>query len=558
MTTRSVGRPAATSRGRGTGRRAGRGGGRTRGRSGDQGRGQGNGRNQNGNAVNDNILGDVSKGCTYKEFLACNPKEYDGKGGAIVYTHWIEKIDNEMQKLETKLWNHAMVEAGHATYTNMFHELARLVPHLATPEGKRIERDRNVRDDNKKTRTGNVFATTANPVRREYTGHFAKDCRVAPRNVNPVNARNPVARTCYECGSTDHIKSACPRLPPVREIKFQIELVPGAMPVAKSPYRLAPSELEELSGQLKELQDKGHVINGDGIHEDPSKIEAVKNWKAHRTPSEVRSFLRLAGRPMIRMCVNAKRDRYCDLGDRYWWPGMKKNIAVYKWEGIAMNFVTRLPRTSSGHDIIWVIMDRLTKSAYFLPVREDYKIERLARLYLNEDYKIERIIRLRGVPISIISGRDCRFTLRFWQSMQEALGTRLDMSTTYHPYTNGQRERTIQTLEDMLRACIKDRLKATRDRQKSYADKMRKPIEFSVGDYVLLKVSPWKKVVHFGKKWKLTPRLVGPFEIIEKVGPVAYRLDMPEELNGFHDTFHVSNIKKCLADPTLQVPLDEI
>nr|GEX45658.1 putative reverse transcriptase domain-containing protein [Tanacetum cinerariifolium] len=105
---------------------------------------------------------------------------------------------------------------------------------------------------------------------------------------------------------------------------------------------------------------------------------------------------------------------------------------------------------------------------------------------------------------------------------------------------------------------IKDRLKAARDRQKSYADKRRKPLKFSVGNYVLLKVSPWKGVVRFGKKGKLAPRFVGLFEIVEKVGPVAYRLDMPEELNVVHDTFHVSNLKKCLADLTLQVHLDEI
>ncbi|GJV33509.1 hypothetical protein Tco_1393909 [Tanacetum coccineum] len=104
---------------------------------------------------------------------------------------------------------------------------------------------------------------------------------------------------------------------------------------------------------------------------------------------------------------------------------------------------------------------------------------------------------------------------------------------------------------------IKDRLKAACDRQKSYADKRRKPLEFSVGDYVLLKVSPWKGVVRFGKKGKLAPRFVRPFEIIEK-GYVAYKLDLPEELDGIHDTFHVSNLKKCLADLTLQVPLDEI
>ncbi|GKF33468.1 putative reverse transcriptase domain-containing protein, partial [Tanacetum coccineum] len=189
---------------------------------------------------------------------------------------------------------------------------------------------------------------------------------------------------------------------------------------------------------------------------------------------------------------------------------------------------------------------------------------------------------------------------RFWQSMQEALGTRLDMSMAYHSQTNGQSERTIQSLEDMLRAVrcapfealygrkcrspimwtevgegqligpelvqettekfsqIKDRLKVARDRQKRYVDKRRKPLEFSVGDYVLLKVSPWKGVIRFRKKWKLAPRFVGPFEIIKKIGPVANRLDFPEELNGVPDTFHVSNLKKCLADLTLQVPLDEI
>ncbi|GJT39312.1 putative reverse transcriptase domain-containing protein [Tanacetum coccineum] len=267
-------------------------------------------------------------------------------------------------------------------------------------------------------------------------------------------------------------------------------------------------------------------------------------------------------------------------------------ITEWKWERIAMDFGTKLPRTSSGHDAIWVT-----------------------------------IIARHGVPISIISDRDNRFTSRFWQSMQEALGTRLDMSTAYHPQTDGQSEPTIQTLEDMLIACvldfggswdvrlplvefsynnsyhsnmrcapfealygrkcrspimwakvregqlicpelvqettekisqIKDRLKAACDHQKSYADKIRKPLEFSVGEYVLLKVSPWKGMVCFEKKGKLAPRFVGPFEITERIGPVAYRLRLPEELNGVHDTFHVSKLKKCLADPTLQVPLDEI
>ncbi|GJS54300.1 reverse transcriptase domain-containing protein [Tanacetum coccineum] len=300
---------------------------------------------------------------------------------------------------------------------------------------------------------------------------------------------------------------------------------------------------------------------------------------------------------------------YYDLRDRYWWPGMKKDIAeyvskcltclkvkaehqrpsgllqqpeipVWKWEGIAMDFVTKLPRTSSGHDTIWVIVDRLTKSAYFLPMREDYKMERLARLYLNE------IVARHGVPISIISDHDSRFTSRFWPLMQEALGTRLDMSTAYHPQTDGQSERTIQTLEDILRAYVLD-FRGSWDVHLSlvefsynnsyhssvrcapfealYGRKCRFLILWAevgvgqmIGDYVSLKVSPLKGVVRFGKKGKLAPRFVGPFEIIEKVGPMAYRLDLPEELNGVHNTFHVSNLKKCLADPTLKVPLDEI
>ncbi|GJV01760.1 putative reverse transcriptase domain-containing protein [Tanacetum coccineum] len=1132
---------------------------------------QGNVGNQNDNVVNENVQGNVGNvivngnrvGCSYKEFLACNPKEYDGKGGVVALTCWIEKMESvhvmsgcsidqkvkytagsfvskaltwwnsqirtlswevtvsmswndfkcmtiqefcpshEMQKLESELWNHAMVGAGHAAYTDRFHELAKLVPHLVTPESRMIERyvygfapqirgmvaatepkttqkavqisgaltdeavrngtikkvvkrgnvgepskDRNGRDDNKRTRTVNAFTTTVNPVGREDTGtwskcttcnsyhapggpfrtcynyncpsHLAKDCRSAPKNVNLVNARNPPVKACYECGSTDHVRPACPRwnrvqgpgenrpnqviannegqgrenqrnqargrtfmlgaeearqnpnivtgtftlnkhlattlfdsgadysfvfttfipllglepsdlgfkyeieiasgklvkidkvikgckleiegnifnidlipfghgsfyviidspevfpndlsgLPPIREIKFWIELTLGAMPVAKSPYRLAPSELEVLSGQLKELQDKffskidlrsgyhqlrvheddipktafrtryghfeftvmpfgltnapaifmdlmnrvcrpyldkfvivfiddiliysktqeehvehlrlvlellkkeklyakfskcefwlrevqflGHVINGNGIHVDPSKIEAVKNWKAPRTPTEVRSFLGLAGyyrrfienfskiaksltiltqksktfnwgeeqeyafqtlkdklcnAPVLALpdgsedfvvycdasgiglgCVlmqrgkviayasrqlkihennytthdlelgavvfalkiwrhylygtksviytdhkslqhifsqkelNMRQRRWIELFSDYdceirYHPG-KANVvadALSRKERVkpkrvrAMNMIlqssikdmilTAQKEAVDESDRIWVplkgdvrtlIMDEAHKSKYsvhpgadkmYYDLRDrpsgllqqpdipiwkwegiamdfDYKMKRLARLYLNE------IVTRHGVPISIISDSDSRFTSRFWQSMQEALGTRLDMSTAYHPLTDGQSERTIQTLEDILRVCLLD--------FGGSWDVHLPLVEFSYNNSYHSSVrcasfealygrkchSPimWaeKGVVHFRKKGKLAPRFVGPFEIIEKVGFVAYRLDLPEELNGVHDTFHVSNLKKCLADPTLKVPLDEI
>ncbi|GJX12674.1 putative reverse transcriptase domain-containing protein [Tanacetum coccineum] len=236
-------------------------------------------------------------------------------------------------------------------------------------------------------------------------------------------------------------------------------------------------------------------------------------------------------------------------------------IPEWKWEKITMEFVTKLPKSSSGHDMIWVFVDRLTKSAHFLPIREDYKMEKLAKIYTNE------IVARHGMPVSIISDRDGRFTSHLWQAFQEALGTRLDMSTAYHPQTDGGYASSLRYgfwwqlgyLSSINRIVqIRERLKTARSHQKSYADKRRKPLKFQVGDRVLLKVSPWKGVVRFGKKGKLAPRYVGPFEIVECVGPVAYRLMLPQELSCVHDTFHVSNLKKFLAEPDDQVPLDEI
>nr|GEX44331.1 reverse transcriptase domain-containing protein [Tanacetum cinerariifolium] len=170
---------------------------------------------------------------------------------------------------------------------------------------------------------------------------------------------------------------------------------------------------------------------------------------------------------------------YQDLKQLYWWPNMKENIATYvskclscskvkaehqkpsgllvqpeipewKWEKITMDFITKLPKTTNGYDTIWVIVDRLTKSAHFLPMRENDPMEKLMKLYMKE------VVARHGVTVSIISDLDGRFTSLFWQALHKALGTRLDMSTTYHPETDGQSERTIQTLEDMLRACVID------------------------------------------------------------------------------------------------------
>ncbi|GJW59302.1 putative reverse transcriptase domain-containing protein [Tanacetum coccineum] len=218
-----------------------------------------------------------------------------------------------------------------------------------------------------------------------------------------------------------------------------------------------------------------------------------------------------------------------------------------------MDFVLGLPRTLSGYETIWVIVDRLTKWAYFLPMKKTDSMEKLTQLYLKE------IVYRHGVPVSFISNKDSRFASGFWRSLQKALGTDVNMSTAYHPEMDSQSERMIHTLEDMLRAQltgpelireitekivqIKNRLLTACSRQKSYADVRRKPMEFSVGDRVMLKVSPWKGVIRFGKRGKLSPRYVGPFKIIDRVRPVAYKLELPRELQGIHNTFHISNLK---------------
>nr|GEY43210.1 retrotransposon protein, putative, Ty3-gypsy subclass [Tanacetum cinerariifolium] len=234
---------------------------------------------------------------------------------------------------------------------------------------------------------------------------------------------------------------------------------------------------------------------------------------------------------------------YQDKKKLYWWPNMKANITTYvskcltgarvkaehqrpsgllvqpvipewKWDNITMDFITMLLNSSQSFYTIWVIVDRLTKSAHFLPIRENDPLDKLARLYLN------KIVARHGIPVSIICDRDGRFTSNFWRSFQKALGS-----------------------------------------TKSYDDLKWKPIEFEVGDRVMLNpryVGPLKGVVRFDKRGKLNPRYVRPFKVLAKVGKVVYRLELPQELSRVHHTFHVSNLKKCYADEPLVMPLEGI
>nr|GEU44840.1 putative reverse transcriptase domain-containing protein [Tanacetum cinerariifolium] len=467
-------------------------------------------------------------------------------------------------------------------------------------------------------------------------------------------------------------------LPPVREIVFRIDLILGALPVVKSPYRLAPSEITAILPRIDDLFDQlqgaccfSKIDLRSGYHqlrvrEEDIPRTALRTRYGHfeftvmlfgltNAPAIFMDLMNRVCKPYLDKFVIVfiddvliyskseeehevhqktilellkKEKLYAKFSKRWiellsdyeceikYHPGKANMVAdaLCRKERLKLRRVRAMSITihsglktkileaqgeafkdlkawaewlrglethfDGGYDAIWVIMDILTKSTHFLPIREDYKTDKLAKIYINE------IVARHGVPVSMILDRDGRLVSHMWQALQETLGTRLDMSTTYHPETDGQSEHTIQTLEDMLYACvmdfggswdthlplvefsynnsyhtsikcapfedlyerkcrshviwtevgesqligpelvqettekiiqIKERLKTERSRQKSYADKRRRPLEFKVGDRVLLK-----------------------------------------ELRFIHDTFHVSNLKKCLAEPDVQVPLEEI
>nr|ABG66083.1 retrotransposon protein, putative, Ty3-gypsy subclass [Oryza sativa Japonica Group] len=394
-----------------------------------------------------------------------------------------------------------------------------------------------------------------------------------------------------------------------------------------------------------------------GIHYHPSKANVVADALSRKVYCNVAQI-----RPdQDRLCRELEKLRltvvqsgstkmYQDIKAYFWWAGMKRDVAEYvalcdicqrvkaehqrpagllqplpipewKWEEIGMDFITGLPRTPSGYDSIWVIVDRLTKSAHFVPVKTTYDGKKLAELYMTH------VVCRFGCPKKIVSDRGTQFTSRFWKQLHEALGTDLNFSKAYHQQTDGQTERVNQILEDMLRACaldfkgtwdrclpyaefsynnsyqasiqmspneamfgrkcrtplcwnevgealvfgpdilkaaeeqvklIRERLKTAQNRQKNYADNRRRDLEFEEGDHVYLRVSPLRGMRRFGMSGKLAPRYIGPYLITARRGEVAYQLELPEGLADVHNVFHVSQLKKCLRVPEEQVPLGNI
>ena len=438
---------------------------------------------------------------------------------------------------------------------------------------------------------------------------------------------------------------------------FDLEIVsPEANPPQLHALATKPSLFEEI--RLKQADDPALIkIRAE------AQQEKARDFKIYSDGS-----LRFKGRWCVPDCSELKTQilteghyapysihpggdkMYQDLKKIFWWPNMKREIAefvskcltcqkikaehkrpagltqpldvpVWKWDSIAMDMVTGLPTTVKGMNAIWVIVDRLTKSAKFIPMKKTWTMEQLARAYLDN------VVRYHGIPTDIVSDRDTRYLSAFWKELQRAFGTQLKMSTAFHPMTDGQTERTIRTLEDMLRACVQEfggswqdklglmefsynnsyhasigmapfealygrkcrsplcwqdssdrlivgpqliedsiqqvkiiqqKMKAAQDRQKSYADQKRRALEFQPGEFVLLKVSPTKGVMRFGKRGKLSPRYIGPYEILSKVGEMAYRLALPPTLDRVHDVFHVSQLRKYVPDPTHILQPEEI
>ncbi|GKA28712.1 putative reverse transcriptase domain-containing protein, partial [Tanacetum coccineum] len=488
---------------------------------------------------------------------------------------------------------------------------------------------------------------------------------ISTKFVSLLNVKPSIVKPSYVIEVADG-KYNLTGLSPQRQVEFHIDLVPRKTPVAKSPYRLALSEMPELSEQLQELQDKGfirssHSLLGapvlfvkkkdcNGIHVDPSKIKAVKNWKAPKTPSEIRSFLGLVGyhrrfitnfskigKPLT--SLTQKNQKY-ELGveQEEAFQTLKDNLCnapVLSLPDRAEDFVVYCDSSNQG--LGCVLMQRGKVIAYAsrqLKIHEKnyttHDLElgavvfalKILRYYL---YGTKSVIYTNHKSLQhIFDQKKLNMRQRRWIEMF----SNYDCEIRYHPGKYSIKEKLLaaqneatkeeNALAEMLhsldqqmekkgdradkvyydlrdmycwlalygRKCwspvraevienrligpemvqettdkvviINERLKAARDRQKSYVDNRRRPLEFEEGDRVLLKVSSWKCAVRFEKKGKLALRYVGPFKILERIGSVAYWLRLPQELNGIHDTFHVLNLKKCLADASLHVPLEEI
>ncbi|GJR32921.1 putative reverse transcriptase domain-containing protein [Tanacetum coccineum] len=332
------------------------------------------------------------------------------------------------------------------------------------------------------------------------------------------------------------------RLPPSREVEFRIDLIPGAMHVAKSPHHLAPMELQELSNQLKELQDKGFIRPSSSLWGAPV-LFAKKKDGSFRMPYLDKFVIVFIDDILIYSKYKEEHEVHLKLILEL----LEKEKLFGKFLKCEfwLQVVRFLGHVVNSEGKANVVVDALIRKEWMKPRRaRDMSTtihSGIKTKILEAQSEASKNFHTTTATTRALYGRKCRTPIA-WAEVGESklFGPKIVQETT---------DKIVQ---------IKERLKAAQDRQKSYAGHRRKPLEFSVGDKVLLKVSPRKGVVRFGKRSKLSPRYVGPFEVVERVGPGAYRLRLPQELVDIHDISHVSNLKKCLPDVNLHVPLEEV
>ncbi|KAA0046171.1 pol protein [Cucumis melo var. makuwa] len=355
-----------------------------------------------------------------------------------------------------------------------------------------------------------------------------------------------------------------------RKVSHSVALITKQAPLLRDFERAEIEVSVEVTAQLAQLQAEEFSISFDS---------GLMSEKRLCVPaySVVKTELLIKAHSSSFFVHPESTKMYQDLKRVYWWRNMKREVAD----------IVRLPRTLKGYTVIWVVVDRLTKSAQFIPGKSTYTANKWGQLYMTE------IVRLHGVHVSIVSDRDAHFTSKFWKVLQLALGTGLDFSTAFHPQTDGQTEsypatigmvpfealygrgcgspvcwgevgeqrilgpELVQTTNAAIQK-IKARTLTPQSIHKSYANERRKDLEFDVGDMVFLKVAPMKGVLRFEMKGKLSSRFVGPFEILERIGPVAYSLVLPPSFSAIHDVFHISMLEKYVADLTHVVDFEPL
>nr|GEW30238.1 hypothetical protein [Tanacetum cinerariifolium] len=475
----------------------------------------------------------VARKCSYKEFMSCQPFNFMGSEGAIRLIHWFERTESVFSRSkctedckvkfaigtlpkEALSWRNSFAQpVGIEEAYKITWELATLCPTVVSNSEKLLEAligrlPRSIK--------GNITASKPQTL-EEATN-------IAQRLMDQVTKHTPVQV------SSDHKQ----KFDDIRTFNNNYHNAN-----TNNHHNNNQSQQNRRQEVVKANAATPPENNSRGLHIDPAMIEAVKNLETPTTPTEVRQFLGLAGyyrrfiegfskivKPLNKLTQIHKKyiwkeDQesafqllkqklyeapilalpegnndfvvYCDASlQECQKPSdllVQPEIPMWKWERITMDFVTKFPITSNGHDTIWVIVDHFSKSAHFIPTRETDSKETLTRLYIKE------IVSQHGVLISIISDHDSHFTSRFWQSLQNALGTQLDMT-------------------------------------------------------------PQKGVIRFGKRGKLNPRYIRPFKILKRIGPVAYKIELHEELSNVHNTFCFSNLKKCLSDESLVILMEEL